>query len=108
MSDEQRRQPPGPPPRGLCAVGWRRDAPPGSCAANYVAGTLLFVNRNLGAAPGFLKRERDRSLGGLAIQTGDSAVRSDRWKPAPQLLLEPRHRAENPTRQDEPARLGEQ
>src|SRR5687768_10757097 len=31
---------PGPPPRGLCAVGWRRDAPPGSYAANHAAGTL--------------------------------------------------------------------
>src|SRR5688572_5539753 len=34
---------PGPPPRGLCAVGWRRDAPPGSYAANHAAGTLVLI-----------------------------------------------------------------
>ena len=40
MSDEQRRQPRGPRRVFSNAVGWRRDAPPGSYVTNYAVGTL--------------------------------------------------------------------
>src|SRR5688572_28769846 len=50
-------QTPGSPARVFCAVGWRRDAPPGNYVANHAVGTLA-VSPDLAWRAGLLERHR--------------------------------------------------
>src|SRR5688500_7321241 len=53
---------PGAPGAHACALGWRRDAPPGNYAANHADGTLASVADQLRQLPGVGERGTARGV----------------------------------------------